>query len=486
MSGFEKRWGTRRHFAAAVAAIIASPEALAQRSPKVAPSPAAPMDIDDILSLQFEADDQWMNPGATVAPVNVELAGRKRKEVISEVRGLIDRADPSYIPFRWAPDLQSPDYHHLASMQKVATPRGDISTSFSSSPFQLSAATLQRIAAANYFEPALPPARTYSKNTGMTLFALRGCISGDVGPGWKDTVTLTEVMPDHRARKCIIGIWNGATRKIQVFEGSTVPAELHMAVYQTWLGYAPAERQRLGDWETNMFPQGLHLKEVGTMWKGKPIGAQLPLSFKQFNTTPILRAMKGEQYDLASDWDPARLQDLRLVGDNLHAGIVNHPAIRFSSQGCQTIRGRYVDGVGQEHVGLVHTALGLSPAAKRVEGESRTGSPIVNYFSASDGARYPFLMITGREARLHALGADPAAMRRIRIGSEAAAAAPPGHPVKRLKAAIGADGSNAFDGVAMFHLLRRQKSYQSKADAIIAPHTAPAIGFQFDLPSGKI
>ncbi len=411
----------------------------------------------DFAVLQFENDPVWQTQTMNVAPADVDLLRTARRVVVDKVwKSIVKKVtnrEPSY--FSWAPDDKSIDFRHVAVTpgDLRAASGNSLSPRFDDTPFTLSHAVLDRMAQANYFQLA---------DDEKLVVALRGCNVVNAGDGLQDSVTLKEAVPDHRTYQCMIGVWDRATKKVAAYTGSTVPHELYMAVYQTWYNSEPRPADR---WRTNMMPQGLHRKKVGTMYTSRPKRNQLPLSLLQDSPTPVLRAHEGDAMTVSSDWDTTS----RYVGDHLHSGIfVNRPYLEFSSQGCQTIRGtNYRSGAYKKDIVHFHQALGL---------QEPTLDENDDYRSESDDQIIRMMMLSGREARLHAAEPKMAAMKRVRIGSQAPEGADSDHVVKKIqeKLGVGADGNFGHGSLAA--LLKWQAELQDypeiKQDGVITPSSA--------------
>lgn len=344
----------------------------------------------------------------------------------------------------WAVDDVSVDYRHLRAHG------GSVSQ-----PFALDATALQNLCAWNAFDV------TPTDETDVVLFGLRGCRLVDDGydGGFAASVQVSEDLPDHLQNRCVLGVW--AVRgpnagKIALAGGSTMP------------NLAAVQRYAAGGEPANMMLTGRYLYRVGDH---RPAADPLHLKgvFVQGQRIVVLRSRNDDTYDTSD------LFDLTTPGDNIHPSR-DVTGERFSSEGCQTLRGGGdTSGAQFEHrppPGWVtfREAAGLTP--KRAA-------------ASENGRRYTYVLLTGREARLAASGAAAASLRRLRQGSsgpavsalQTALADPSVPAARRYRGPI--DGK--LEGQTVIAWVKRQQETDGgAADGIVTPADAAALGFDIE------
>lgn len=436
-------------------------------------------DALDIFSTQLEINPDWNKTLREAAPVSADTLRSTRKESIRESRIEIGQRDAQNLSrlFKWNNnDEDTIDYWHIVSMgETVPGTNGEVTTAISDETFVLTAGVLKRMASANFF-----PLDGSTAN--RVVFALRGCkFASEIAQFGADTfaesIELQETYPDHRDYNCVIGIWDQDSDQIAAFVGSTVPLELHAALYQRLLITSPSPGWTA---DTNMMPQGMHWKRVDGM-----LGNRVPQVLRQQSLTPVQRATTGDFFSFEANWDPNWDDPVYksgispnppappMVYDHLHCCFQPDDTLqKFSSQGCQTIRGSYTPHGntrnGTAEWGLFQGLLGFSNPVKT--GVTESGSN--TYGSAQDNDRYRFMMLSGREARLHAQGADFEAMRRIRIGSKVAKTETGDTTIEKVQSFIGAGADGDFGPSSMLRLISFQRHHPGldrKSDGVVTP-----------------
>ena len=139
---------------------------------------------------------------------------------------------------------------------------------------------------------------------------------------------------------------------------------------------------------------------------------------------------------------------------------------KFSSAGCQTVCGSVTNETSRRDISDFYTAMDI-PEAELVDGV---------FTSDKYGTVYPMVLLSGREARMHAEGAPMSAMRRIRFGSSVDAEADPEHPIVQIQEALGVTADGQFGGGSMLKLIDGQRDGSwmigSAADGIMTPDLA--------------
>ncbi len=355
----------------------------------------------------------------------------------------------------WPEDEKSLDYRHLAELGDRGGARTDT--------FVLNHRSLLRLSIANGYSPRLAGTR-------RVVFGLRGCRIVSGAGRHRSSVRLVEATPNHFDRRCVIGVWDRRRRTVAVFEGSTVPNRVQVELHWLWAQYQREGRRvdNPGQWMTNLLPQGLYEYEVGTHLAGAmPRRRRQPGALRQVIAVPVLRAQNSASFTFDETWDYAT----KPVGDNIHASVYDDYFIGFSSQGCQTVLGNY------------------KPKGLRANGPWRQFRRALNLLAidrntqttGNDCERYPYLLTTGREARLHASArpqAEAAGLRRVRYGSQG----PHVLAVQRLLARrdlMTSEPSGLFDRDSVVGWIEFQKQNDLPADAVVTA----SIARQFSLPN---
>lgn len=325
---------------------------------------------------------------------------------------------------RWADDTQSPDYRHL-------------NASGLSEPFPFTGAALASLCQYNRFD--------LTGGQDEVVFGLRGCRVVEAPGGFANIVTLAEDIPDHNDFHCILVVWKRATGEIAVFTGSTVPNEAYMQ-----------EQVTKGGRTANLLPTGCYLYHVGTH---RGTSTTVKGALREVGNFVVLRSNDDLMYTITDTWDNC------LPGDNIHPAFLdqNSGYPRFSSAGCQTIPGNY-DQTHNQHSGswaLFRQAAGLS-----------ADSP-----ASEDGRPFVYVVLTGREAHMVAAGYGPAELTRLRFGSR-------GADVEALQLRLQNAGAltEQISGVmdpdtVMDYIHWQQENDSGRADGIVTPQTARALGF---------
>lgn len=353
-----------------------------------------------------------------------------------DTTGLVmTEAAPDLSSVRWNPnDDEQPDYRHL--------PRDGATGSFT-----LDAAVLEALVRRNRFVP-LP---------GLLVFALRGArIEGAEAREDVSEVILSDIRPDHRDFRCVMGVLNRQTGRIWAYRASTVPnAKAVLGCFNL----AQAGASLSG----NILPTGCYTYTVGTHKAGHPtreIRGVLRLSRTATGASEVvvLRSVTDTVYDRRDLWD------LCAPADNIHPGRMTSG---FSSEGCLTFPGNY-RMADRSHSGLwaaFRQALGLGVVST----------------AAEDGRQFSCVLLTGLDAaiasRLRAAGqldddaATGPALERLRFGSQ-------GAEVARLQGLLGLapDASQKLGPVTRQALIKAQQARLGWADGIWSAEMEAAMG----------
>ncbi len=451
---------SRRPLLALWGAAMLSP--LANRNAWGQDADTAPQDatLDEIIEQELAESLTEALPAGPVSDDAFVNATRRMRAVDKRVklRQLLKKLEREFRQkgdaiSTWPTDERSVDYRHLLALGSRGRRRPE--------PFSLTHASLLSLSRANEYEPRL-------RETRRVVFGLRGCEIADADGVHQRKVRLIESMPNHFDRRCVIGVWDRRRRTVAVFAGSTVPNRVQVELHWLWAEY---ERQGQptkspGQWMTNLLPQGLYEYEIGTHLEGaRPRSRRQPGALRQIKATPVLRAQRSASYTFDEAWDYAP----EPVGDNVHASVYSDYFLGFSSQGCQTILGNYAPrGLrAQGAWAQFRRALGLLPIDQNTQ---TTGN---------DCERYPYLLTTGREARLHAESRTRrrASLRRLRTGSRGADVLALQRRLAREDLLRSAPDGH-FGRDTMIALLEMQKAQRAPTDGVITPELART----FDLP----
>jgi len=431
-------------------------------------------DMADLMISEFKLDPVNRGLGNTTAPI---IGGdNTRPGKIQAARDMI-KGQPGYRYFQW-PDQDSEtfDYGHIVQMGAEVQADGGakLNTSLTADEFDVTPTLLRRMMAANFFDESLDVAHAgYAKAGRRVVVALRGAQIVSGADGKTGAIRLREARPNHREPLCVFIAWlrseDGASDLVSAYSGSTVPSEIYLALHQT-----TPENNNL---RASMMPQGLHLRVVGNMNLPKTVHAN---TLRQHSRTPVIRERNRNNSSFkvgVSTWDPdVSGMTAEIVGAHIHAAFWgNDPLWKYSSAGCQVINGVVTNNVASGEIAEFYKAMDI-PVATKSDGGS--------YTSAKYGVVYPLALLSGREARLHAQGANLLAMRRVRIGSsvkivglsnEAKAAIPIAQIQNRLR--VSQDGR--FGPTGLLKLVELQADRQHHAnpfpDGVITPAFAQRV-----------
>lgn len=337
---------------------------------------------------------------------------------------VLEGSGPALKDVKWNPnDDEQPDYRHLPKTGATGS-------------FDLTAADIENLIAFNDF--AVKP--------GLVIFALRGArIEGGNKRENVSSVTLSDIRPDHRAYRCVIGVLNRETKRIWAFKASTVP---NAKALLTCYNLHKAKRPLSG----NILPTGCYTYTVGTHRAGTSGEIRGVLRLSNASTgasrVVVLRSVDDVIYDRYDLWDPTA------PADNIHPGRMS---TGFSSLGCLTLPGDY-SKASKLHSGLwadLREALGMK----------------VKYAKSDDGRQFSCILLTGLDAALAVnlresggikkpAEADPA-LRRLRFGSQ-------GKRVAALQKMLGLspDASQLVGPVTRHELIKWQQKKTGWADGI--------------------
>ena len=435
--------------------------------PQIEPT-ADDIEIAELMANEFHLDPENLVSNGRVAPIKGGENSKAGK--IARARQQLAR-NPNKLWFYWPEDDAATfDYRHIVDMGETVTGSSTdaIPTGLVDEVFNLTPELLQSMMDANYFEHAIQSTLNDNETAnGRVIIALRGAEIVHAGSEAAPTLQLRDRRPSHREPHCVYIVWHrkdGEDDALAVFEGATVPSELYLALFQTL---------KTSGLKSSMVPQGLHLRKLGNMRISDTNTHSNTL--RQASDCPVIREPSPERDAFDNDhsvWEPNTSSgSARSVGAHLHAGYwdVGRPngwKWKFSSAGCQTICGSVRNGTYRRDISDFYTAMDI-PEANLVDGALS---------SDKYDTIYPMVILTGREARLHADGAAMSAMRRIRFGSSADIEADPDHPIAQIQSALGVTADGQFGAGSMLKFLDVQSSgawvIGSAADGIVTPEFA--------------
>jgi hypothetical protein len=194
-----------------------------------------------------------------------------------------------------------------------------------------------------------------------------------------------------------------------------------------------------------MLGQGLHLMEVG---KHQGLYPNLLCQHRSWYG-PVLRASSEPGYTI-NDWDPKKQR----VGDNIHpTWPVAGWLMDFASAGCNLIEGRSKEA--PDYDGLFATFL------------TQIKQPADGLGGDGDWNTYHYMLLSGREARLHSLSAAPdPALQRQKFGSSGETVRD--FQTRLLRMDTGA-AKGVFDLDTHFRTVAWQKAEGLATDGVVTP-----------------
>lgn len=322
---------------------------------------------------------------------------------------------------RWAADREQPDYAHtLAADQHGLALR---------ETFDFNADVFNLLVKANHFKPK-------GKND-LIIFGLRGGrLNGADKQIGVDAVKITDVRPDHASFQCTLGLMNLRTGKLSAFAGSTVPNRQWMRNYYKIKHNIYPHK----DTRCNILPSGCYIYRVAPHGGGRIYPAMRltnPDQLTEDGPCTVLRTYEDLTYSHDDLWDKTTPYD------NIHCAYYND---RFSSAGCQTIKGEDEQGPWGEFQEIIG--------------------------SQGRGARLDYVLLTGREAAIAVAiiaagrAEDPNLVRecleRLRVGSE-------GDLVTSLQKKLGFNGTGYFGPATKKRLTRSEESMGVPSDGVYSP-----------------
>jgi uncharacterized protein YycO len=224
--------------------------------------------------------------------------------------------------------------------------------------------------------------------------------------------------------------------------------------------------------KANMLPTGRYEMTVGTHRAKKEDGTDNPGRVQGALINPhrilVLRSEDDLTYTVRDTWDETTPYD------NIHPGIISvnpDPSTDpdYSSAGCNTIPGASTSDTPSGEWADFRTALGLDNKKP----------------TAHDGKKFPYVLLTAREARMCASRVNETGMTRLRFGSK-------GDEVKSLQEALAKHAKKYYTnkadgdfgpGTASAWIKYQKDRDASAADGIVTPTDATALGFTLTVPA---
>ncbi|MCC6318287.1 MAG: OmpA family protein [Gemmatimonadaceae bacterium] len=327
---------------------------------------------------------------------------------------------------RWPADASAPDYRHLG-------------VAIDTTPFDLTARVLKRLAAFNRF--------AFDGVDQRVVIGLRGCTLDNDVTDWSDAIRVREAVPNHADNRCVIGVWDRVTGKVVAFSASTVPNWEYMEAYRQ--NHARRANQQ---------PTGRYSLVVGTHRPGKK--SRVLGALRNASELVVLRTQDNLSYTVMDTWDQTT------PFNNIHPGLVpvnqgTSTVPDYSSAGCSTVPGTSSGDVPSGAWAAFRKALGLDNAS----------------LSKDDGRKFAYMLLTGREARLCA--GSPPSIERLRFGSQ-------GEDVRKLQDGLASHPKKYYKGkvdgdlgagTAMAFIRFQKDRDRGAADGIVTPGDATALGF---------
>ncbi len=320
----------------------------------------------------------------------------------------------------WAPDRTSPCYSHLLADGGTAVA--------ADKTFTFTKAALELYLAASRYVP--------HGNGDILVFGLRGArLKGAERFELVDDLPLEDVRPDHFNFRCVIGYYFRTTGKFSAYTGSTVPWHTYMSDGQLKYNLLPTG--------CYVYKKGAHRPANEDRWVD-PAFRLSDANGSDSGPATVLRTPRDTVFDMTDTWDKCA------PSDNIHCAYSDE---KFSSLGCQTVKGGMHDGLWARFQATIKTL----PKNARVDYILLTGA------EASIAASF------ARDGKAASDGAVQRRLGRLRVGSE-------GDDVQRLQAMLGLPASAYFGAATKKRLTELQKENGLPPDGIFAPAIEAQLG----------
>jgi hypothetical protein len=277
------------------------------------------------------------------------------------------------------------------------------------------------------------------------IISLRGAKLTQGGNSVEDSasIRITPVNPDHSNFRCLIGVYDKSSQRISLYAASTVPFKSGVLSYYNKFNFGSGVN-------ANLLPTGCYEHCVGTHFGSQTVPGVLrqgngPNPVNASEVT-VLRTRNDLVYGVKDFWHDTK------PSDNIHPAF---GTTRFSSVGCQTVRGtQSAGGASSEEWAKFQRKAGFN--------------------AGNQGTRYDNVLTTGHEA-----GAVSAALRSrqplsglicLRQGSR-------GELVRKVQVAIGRAPDGDFGPAVKADLADLQNSKLGFATGTCNRKMAELLGF---------
>ena len=295
--------------------------------------------------------------------------------------------------------------------------------------------------------------------SGAQSIALRGAMLNGAGHAQENAteISLTDVRPDHQTQRCVIGIFDRASRKFWGYTGSTVcNAKAVVDCYNHYNFHTVKQG--------NILLTGCYQMCVGTHVGSVTVPGVFRLGTGADSGSAtehtVLRTANDVKLGTMDIWDKC------VPKDNLHPAFRNDG---FSSLGCLTVRGTYSNGHQGEWKKL-RAAAGLRNSQD------------------SFGTRYDMVLVTGLDAATASLMRErqitdeaviDEALGCLRQGSQ-------GPLVQKLQTKLGLASDGAFGSETASELAKYQMSKLGWATGTYFREMDVLLGFEIFGPAATV
>ena len=334
-------------------------------------------------------------------------------------------------------DRDSPDYAHLEPQGREPIV-GD-------KKFKISGDDIERLLAANVFQPKGPDGRYVIAFRGANLIDDEDDDNDGIVDG-VDHIKLEETRPDHEHFRCVIGYYHPGTKTFSAFRSSTVPHVSYMTNYYQFSNGLGGDRSKGA---ANMLPTGCYVFRVGSHSGGKIYPALRLTDAVDFSADGAATVLRTKN-DLTFKTDD--IYENTVTQDHVHCAYSDE---MFYSAGCLTVRGKNGEGGPWSH---------FQGILKRFKNNTRIDVVLLTGRDASIAA---YLGTTGRAA-----DSDYAErlLQRLRPGST-------GDAVSRLQEKLGQKPSGYFGPGTKLALVEFQRKNNLTVDGIWSPALDDALGW---------
>lgn len=327
---------------------------------------------------------------------------------------------------RWVSDFHNnPDTWHLPAEA-------------ADNAFNLTSDVVEQIIACGAYEPEFG-------DHGKLILSIRGARLTQGGNSSEDqgSINITPVNPDHTNFRCLIGVYDRPTKKLSLYAASTVPFRTGVLSYYNLFNFGSGVN-------ANLLPTGCYEHCVGTHFGSRVVRGVLRQGNgpnpENASQVTVLRTRNDVVYGSKDFWHNTK------PSDNIHPAF---GTTRFSSLGCQTVRGSYdANGVSSDEWKMFKRKAGFN--------------------ADNQGVRYDNVLTTGLEAGAIAValaaGSSLGSLICVRQGSR-------GSQVNKVQQAIGLSPDGSFGPATKAALTAFQNQKLGFATGTCNPKMAELLGF---------